>query len=182
MGDGLLAEAAKRLQESVRDENTVARLGDDEFVVLLDIVASIADAALMAERIARQFDRPFTFESRDFTVTASIGIALGGAGHEEQVDSLLRNADIAMYRAKAGGKARYVAFDSSMQPVVEEIRRHREALDFIRDQAVRRRQPITVDLVKRLVVVRGEEVHLTPIEYKLLTLLVKHAGMVMTQA
>ena len=115
VGDGLLAEAAKRLQESVRDENTVARLGGDEFVVLLDIVAGIADAALMAERIARQFDRPFTFESRDFTVTASIGIALGGAGHEEQVDSLLRNADIAMYRAKAGGKARYVAFDSSMQ-------------------------------------------------------------------
>ena len=70
VGDGLLAEAAKRLQESVRDENTVARLGGDEFVVLLDIVG-IADAALMAERIARQFDRPFTFESRDWRKRAA---------------------------------------------------------------------------------------------------------------
>jgi diguanylate cyclase (GGDEF)-like protein/PAS domain S-box-containing protein len=117
-GDSLLVEAARRLRECVRDENTIVRLGGDEFVVVLDIVASAVDAAVMAERIARAFERPFAFGGRDLTLTASIGIALGGAGHDEQPDSLLRNADLAMYRAKAGGKARHVAFDERMQSSV----------------------------------------------------------------
>ena len=115
VGDSLLVEVARRLQDCVQDENTIARLGGDEFVVVLDFVASMVEAALVAERIAREFERPFAVAGRDITVTASIGIALGGAGYDERVDSLLRNADLAMYRAKAGGKARHVAFDSRMQ-------------------------------------------------------------------
>jgi EAL domain-containing protein (putative c-di-GMP-specific phosphodiesterase class I) len=97
----------------MREEDTVARLGGDEFVVLLGI-ASEDEAVAAAERIEEQFRRPFRIDGRDFVTTASIGIALGGAGHEGP-DALLRNADIAMYRAKAGGRAHHVLFHASMQ-------------------------------------------------------------------
>jgi diguanylate cyclase (GGDEF)-like protein/PAS domain S-box-containing protein len=112
-GDELLVEAAKRLQACVRDEDTVARLGGDEFVILLGLVTEI-EAVQAAERIEQQFRRPFRIQGRDFVTSASIGVALGEAGHE-QPDILLRNADVAMYRAKAAGRARHVVFRDSMQ-------------------------------------------------------------------
>ncbi len=113
MGDALLVEAATRLRACVREDNTVARLGGDEFVVLLDRLTGEAEALAVAERVAEQFGRPFRLDGRDFIVTPSVGIALGDAG--QQADSVLRNADVAMYRAKAEGKARCVVFDPSMQ-------------------------------------------------------------------
>jgi diguanylate cyclase (GGDEF)-like protein/PAS domain S-box-containing protein len=113
LGDVLLAEAAARLQACVRVEDTVARLGGDEFVILLHQVTEEADALLMAERVAQQFGRPFTLNGRDVVVTASVGIALEAAGHEA-ADSLLRNADVAMYRAKTTAQGRHVVFEASM--------------------------------------------------------------------
>jgi diguanylate cyclase (GGDEF)-like protein len=77
-GDELLVEAAKRLEACVRDEDTVARIGGDEFVILLGLVTE-TEAVQAAERIERQFRRPFTIQSRDFVTSASIGIALGEA-------------------------------------------------------------------------------------------------------
>jgi diguanylate cyclase (GGDEF)-like protein/PAS domain S-box-containing protein len=112
-GDELLVEAAARLQACVREEDTVARMGGDEFVILMELTTE-AEAVLAAERIEQQFRRPFRIGGSDFVTTVSIGIALGGAGHE-QPDILLRNADVAMYRAKAAGRGRHVVFNASMQ-------------------------------------------------------------------
>ena len=112
-GDELLVEAAKRLRASVREVDTVARLGGDEFVILLGL-ATETEAVQAAERIEQQFRVPFRVEGRDFVTTVSIGIALSDSSHE-QPDILLRNADIAMYRAKAGGRARHVVFQAGMQ-------------------------------------------------------------------
>jgi diguanylate cyclase (GGDEF)-like protein/PAS domain S-box-containing protein len=112
-GDQLLVEAAARLRACVREEDTVARMGGDEFVILIGL-ATEAEAVLAAERIEQQFKRPFRIGGRDFVTTVSIGIALGDAEHE-QPEILMRNADVAMYRAKAGGRARHVVFHDSMQ-------------------------------------------------------------------
>ena len=116
-GDVLLAEAAKRLQSCARVEDTVARLGGDEFVVLLHQTSGEAEeAALVGERLIQQFARPFDLDGREVIITASVGVALGGvhAGHDA-AESILRNADIAMYRAKLDGKGRHVMFEASMQ-------------------------------------------------------------------
>jgi EAL domain-containing protein (putative c-di-GMP-specific phosphodiesterase class I) len=88
-------------------------MGGDEFVILMGLTTEAA-AVLAAELIERQFRRPFRIGGRDFVTTVSIGIALGDAGHE-QPDILLRNADVAMYRAKASGRGRHVIFNASMQ-------------------------------------------------------------------
>jgi diguanylate cyclase (GGDEF)-like protein len=112
-GDELLVEASARLRACVREEDTVARMGGDEFVILMELTTE-AEAVLTAERIEQQFRRPFRIGGSDFVTTVSIGIALGGASHE-QPDILLRNADVAMYRAKAGGRGRHVIFNASMQ-------------------------------------------------------------------
>jgi diguanylate cyclase (GGDEF)-like protein/PAS domain S-box-containing protein len=112
-GDELLAEAATRLRLCVREEDTVARLGGDEFVILLGLTTE-AEAVQAAERIEQQFMCPFRIGGHDFVVTVSIGIALSDSSQEPPGD-LLRNADLAMYRAKAGGRARHVVFQASMQ-------------------------------------------------------------------
>ena len=112
-GDRLLIAAAHRLRACVRAEDTIARLGGDEFVVLLENLVTEADALPLAAGITRQFVWPFPLDGRDLVVSVSIGIALGDASQTE-TDSLLRNADVAMYRAKAAGKGRYVVFDPSM--------------------------------------------------------------------
>ena len=112
-GDVLLIEAAKRLQSCVRDEDTVSRLGGDEFVILMEL-ATEAKAVQAAERIEQKFTRPFKIEGREFVISVSIGIALGDAS-QGRSDVLLRNADVAMYRAKSEGRAHHVVFHASMQ-------------------------------------------------------------------
>jgi diguanylate cyclase (GGDEF)-like protein/PAS domain S-box-containing protein len=113
VGDKLLIEAAARLRACVRNQDTVARLGGDEFVVVLELLAGEEDALPVAKAIAHQFSRPFILDDREVVVTVSIGIAVSTAG-QEHADNLLRNADVAMYRAKSDGRARYVVFDPSM--------------------------------------------------------------------
>jgi diguanylate cyclase (GGDEF)-like protein len=113
VGDELLVATARRLERCVRPGDTVARLGGDEFTVLVDNTASVTDATRVAERIMAELQRPFFLRGQDVFVSVSIGIALSSSGYEHP-DDLLRDADLAMYRAKAGGKSRYVVFDHAM--------------------------------------------------------------------
>jgi diguanylate cyclase (GGDEF)-like protein/PAS domain S-box-containing protein len=112
-GDQLLIGIATRLNSCVRPEDLVARLGGDEFTILLKGVSETADAVRVAERIQRLVAQPFKLGGYDAFTTTSIGIALAD-GNYEHPDDLLRDADTAMYHAKASGKARYAIFDKSM--------------------------------------------------------------------
>ena len=120
-GDQLLVKIAERLDICLRSLDTVAyvqedataRLGGDEFVVLLDRVRARSDALFIAERIHEQLAQPFELHGHKVIITASIGVAISDSDYETGED-LLRDADTAMYRAKATGKARYAVFDETM--------------------------------------------------------------------
>jgi diguanylate cyclase (GGDEF)-like protein/PAS domain S-box-containing protein len=112
-GDRLLASVAARLLNATRGCDTVARLGGDEFAVLLENVRGDSDATIVAERIRYALRTPVEFDNgRTATVSASMGIARPGPG--EGSDELLRNADVAMYGAKAQARGTFVIFDPSM--------------------------------------------------------------------
>ena len=118
-GDQLLVQVADRLRGCLRRVDTIARIGGDEFTVLLEDVGSPGDAALVAERIIEAFRSSFRIENQEIFVGASIGIALGGRDQGTTAQGLLRNADIAMYRAKANGRACFEIFKSSMRETVK---------------------------------------------------------------
>jgi diguanylate cyclase (GGDEF)-like protein/PAS domain S-box-containing protein len=111
-GDALLTEVGRRLQTCTRPEDTVARLGGDEFAVLLEDVASIDEATAATLRILSSLRAPVSIEGRQLVVPASIGIASGAGDADAGV--LLRNADVAMYAAKALGRNRYEVYEPSM--------------------------------------------------------------------
>jgi diguanylate cyclase (GGDEF)-like protein/PAS domain S-box-containing protein len=111
-GDQLLVAVGERLLECLRPEDTLSRFGGDEFTVLLEGTTRLHEATGVAERIADALRAPFTIDGRDLYVTASIGISVS-AGRERPGD-LLRNADLAMYRTKRGGKDNYSVFDPSV--------------------------------------------------------------------
>jgi diguanylate cyclase (GGDEF)-like protein/PAS domain S-box-containing protein len=113
VGDVLLTAVSERLQGCLRLENTLARFGGDEFTVLLEEVANPNEAVRVAERFLETFRSPFVLDGREVVVTASIGIALGSASTKNP-EELLRDADTAMYRAKAQGTLKYEFFDRSM--------------------------------------------------------------------
>jgi diguanylate cyclase (GGDEF)-like protein/PAS domain S-box-containing protein len=102
VGDLLLTVVAQRLRRCLRPEDTLARFGGDEFVVLIEALDDPAQAVQVAERITEELRRPFIMEGRDLYVLASIGISLGDARTHDP-DDLLREADTAMYRAKDEG-------------------------------------------------------------------------------
>jgi diguanylate cyclase (GGDEF)-like protein/PAS domain S-box-containing protein len=112
-GDKLLVEIAARLKAVMRPIDLAARLGGDEFIVLLEDIGGTADAIRSAERIFEQMQAPLVLSHQDIFVSASIGIVLGCDRYREAQD-LLRDADTAMYRAKAKGRARYEIFDPAM--------------------------------------------------------------------
>ncbi len=114
VGDELLVAVSDRLRKCLRPEDSAARLGGDEFAVLLEDVEGVSEAALVAQRIIEELRTPFVLSGQEVFVTPSIGIALGEASQDMSKD-LVRNADVAMYRAKEEGKARYQVFDSGMQ-------------------------------------------------------------------
>ncbi len=101
-GDELLASLAGRLRHSLRPADTIARLGGDEFAILLEDVDSVETARLVAERILDSLREPFLVAGKEVFVRTSIGIA--PADQEAGVDSLMRDADVAMYVAKADGR------------------------------------------------------------------------------
>lgn len=113
-GDKLLIAIARRLKACLRSGATVARFGGDEFAILLDDVQNVSDATRVADRIQKKLAAPFNLSGQEVFVTASIGIAPSAAECERPED-LLHNADMAMYRAKARGKACYERFDVDMR-------------------------------------------------------------------
>ena len=117
-GDQLLRVVAQRLQSAAREQDTVGRLGGDEFVVLVESTADEATLDLLAERLTEALRQPVEFDDgqRIFSVTTSIGVAIG---QYATPDALLRDADLALYAAKAAGKNRYALFDASMNAGVE---------------------------------------------------------------
>jgi diguanylate cyclase (GGDEF)-like protein/PAS domain S-box-containing protein len=112
-GDRLLVLVAERLAVVVRPEDTLARLGGDEFVVLVEGIAEEGAAVAVGERLQAALAEPFQLAGADVYVTASIGIALA-RGDEATPESAIRDADAAMYRAKARGRARAEVFDAEM--------------------------------------------------------------------
>jgi diguanylate cyclase (GGDEF)-like protein/PAS domain S-box-containing protein len=132
-GDTLLRGVGVRLRDALTPSYTVARLGGDEFAVLIEEVAGAPTAVDAAERIVAALQAPFELEGREVFVTASVGIALGTVA-----DDLLRAADVAMYRAKASGKAQYVMYAPRMAKdlvgrleLVAELRRARCEDEFV---------------------------------------------------
>ena len=112
-GDQLLVGIADRLKQNLRPGDTVARLGGDEFTVLVEDIADEAEAIQIAERIQKELSIPFALNGREVFTTISMGIAPSSTGYANAED-ILRDADTAMYRAKASGKARYEIFDTAM--------------------------------------------------------------------
>lgn len=113
IGDQLLCVVARRLETSLRPGDTVARLGGDEFAILLEEIANVGDAVQVAQRTHAILAEPYTLDGHEVFTTASIGIALSGSESARSED-LLRDADTALHRAKALGKARHEVFDATM--------------------------------------------------------------------
>ena len=121
-GDELLVAVGGRLGQALRRSDTVARFGGDEFGILVEDVRSEHDAIVVAEQIAGLFVQPFALADRDHFVTASIGIAIADRTTASPA-TLIRDADAAMYRAKAQGRAGYELFDDLMRArVVHRLR------------------------------------------------------------
>ena len=112
-GDELLKAITRRIERCIRPGDTLARLGGDEFTILVDDIGDASDATRVADRIQHELAQPFNLGGHEVFTSASIGIALSASGYQA-ADDLLRDADIAMYRAKALGKARYEVFDTAM--------------------------------------------------------------------
>ena len=112
-GDLLLVAFAERLERTLRPIDTLARFGGDEFAILLSGMTDATDAVRVAQRIQDALSQPFVLDKNSAFATASIGIALSSSGYDRP-DDILRDADIAMYRAKENGKARYEMFDHGM--------------------------------------------------------------------
>ncbi|MBE9101856.1 EAL domain-containing protein [Vacuolonema iberomarrocanum] len=112
-GDCLLRNVAQQLQACLRMGDTVARLGGDEFVMLLEDIQGVHDAIEVANRIHQSLKAPISLNGHEVFISTSIGITLNSA-HYTQPDQLLRDADIAMYRAKRRSRGAYEIFDASM--------------------------------------------------------------------
>ncbi|WP_029214958.1 EAL domain-containing protein [Kallotenue papyrolyticum] len=113
LGDRFLVAVANRLLRCQRPGSALARLGGDEFVMLLEQIENVSDAILLAEYLQHQIEAPILLNHYELSLTLSIGIAIGSAAYQ-QPEALLRDADIALSRAKAQGKARYALFDQQM--------------------------------------------------------------------
>jgi diguanylate cyclase (GGDEF)-like protein/PAS domain S-box-containing protein len=126
VGDQLLAEVGTRIQNCLRTEGVAglscdalaARLGGDEFTILLEGINNTGDACRAAEAITKAIARPFRLERREIFTSISIGIAFSNTACYERPEEILRDADIAMYRAKSLGKSRFEVFDANMGAVV----------------------------------------------------------------
>lgn len=123
-GDGLLLQVSKRLNTRIRNSDTLARIGGDEFVAVLDAIKSQEEALWLAERILATLNEPIMLSGRRFFIGASMGIALY-PNDGEDAGILLKNADIAMYRAKQNGKNRFHFFT----PSLERIAQHRLTME-----------------------------------------------------
>lgn len=121
VGDRLLVAIARRLEACLRPGEMLVRFGGDEFTLLIEDLGDARQATRLAERIHAALSAPLVVDGNEVVMSASIGIVLGGAGHDRP-EALLRDADTAMYRAKALGRGRHQLFDEAM---------HREAVDIL---------------------------------------------------
>ena len=113
-GDALLIAVAGRLRGSLRPQDSAARLGGDEFAILVENIVTTYDLEIVAGRILRELERSFEIFGRDLHAGASIGAAIAGPDHTT-ADLLVRDADLAMYRAKQAGGGRYEVFDKHLE-------------------------------------------------------------------
>lgn len=113
LGDQLLIAIASRLKACLRPTDTVARLGGDEFTILIEDIEGVSDAIKVANRVQAELSLPFDLGGQEVFTSVSIGITLSATGYDQPED-LLRDADIAMYRAKNQGSARYEIFNPDM--------------------------------------------------------------------
>ncbi|MBL8111534.1 MAG: EAL domain-containing protein [Acidobacteria bacterium] len=114
VSDRLLTAIARRLERCVRPGDTFARPGGDEFAMLLDDITGHADALKVAERVQKELSQSFSIDGQEVFLSASVGVAMGSEAYERPED-VLRDADTAMYRAKARGRARHEVFHESMR-------------------------------------------------------------------
>jgi diguanylate cyclase (GGDEF)-like protein len=114
VGDRVLLEVAQRISGSVRAADTAARFGGDEFAILLEDVQDVQTAVEAAERILDSLARPMELEGNHLVLRASLGISIAEPGNPSEADELIRNADAAMYIAKAEGKGGYRLFEPAM--------------------------------------------------------------------
>ena len=135
-GDQLLIALADRLRATLRPGDTIARLGGDEFVVLCDDLVCADDALVTAGRMSAAVDLPFEIDGQEVFLTMSTGVTVVTSDDADGVpaDSLLRDADLAMYQAKANGRARWEVFNSAMRAGVV----HRVATESALRRAVER--------------------------------------------
>jgi diguanylate cyclase (GGDEF)-like protein/PAS domain S-box-containing protein len=129
VGDRLLLSVSERLAELMRDSDTVARLGGDEFVILAEEIESDGEALALAERVLDALERPFALGSSEVAILASVGISVS---HHADTDpeTMLREADVAMYRAKGAGGRRLELFDERLR---QELSEHMELEGRLRD-------------------------------------------------
>ncbi|WP_299010606.1 diguanylate cyclase [uncultured Shewanella sp.] len=125
-GDRFLIETAKRLKKCIRVNDNLARLGGDEFVILLDRISHEQDAIEVAERVLKALARPYHLTQKVFYSSASIGIALSDPQGADTSESILSNADAAMYQAKSDGKGCYVVFQRQSNQQANNIELERE--------------------------------------------------------
>ena len=151
-GDHLLRTVAQRLRGVVRDQDTVGRLGGDEFIVLLESATRQAPPDLVAERLIEIMREPIVLEAGETTTTFSVSVGIA-IGLRPTADELLRDADLALYTAKASGKDRAVLFRASMQSTAQDRLQLEADLDVAldREQLFLLYQPI-VDLESRQIV------------------------------
>ncbi len=115
-GDMLLMEVAQRIEAATSPKDVIARIGGDEFVIVLESVSSIEQARRRAERIRQAFDGPFTLGESEVFVTASLGLSVSDPSeHPGDAEMLIRDADTAMYQAKEAGRDAVAVFDTSMR-------------------------------------------------------------------
>ncbi len=112
-GDQLLIKFSHRIEQGLRDTDTLARLGGDEFTILAENIEGVPDVTRLVERIQKALTEPFELAGQTVFVTTSMGITLNTTGYDRPGE-MLRDADAAMYRAKALGRARYAIFDEKM--------------------------------------------------------------------
>jgi diguanylate cyclase (GGDEF)-like protein/PAS domain S-box-containing protein len=117
VGDELLTSVARKLEKRVRSTDTVARFGGDEFVILLDDIQDVQNAVQVADWILDEFSEPFLIKERQVYINTSIGIVHSDIGYN-RADEVLRDADIAMYNAKAHGKGRHIIFLPTMREII----------------------------------------------------------------
>src|SRR5919108_4136957 len=137
LGDQLLREVGARLDGCLRPEDTIARTGGDEFMVLLETVRSTAEATAVSDRLTEALGPPFKVDDNELYLSASLGIAIGRGGRDRAED-VLQNADVAVHRAKDAGRARTEMFRQEMNPhptqrlgLETDLRRSIETMDFL---------------------------------------------------